>query len=242
MDDPGSFVVRVASTLRARPRRGARRADPFSPPYEPALHLGPIDPNEGPDGWHVLLNKFPVLPEHYLLVPERFVPQRAPLDRACFEAAHFALAALNGLLFYNAGTVAGASQPHRHLQLVALPLQPGLPPVPLLDAILESRLPVRFACAPTPSEPNAWMRTYRELLARCRWSSERPHNLLATRRWTWLVPRARECWQDVSVNALGFAGSLFVREPAQLERIRRAGPATVLRAVGLPPPMLWCQR
>jgi ATP adenylyltransferase len=62
-----------------------------------------------------------------------------------------------------------------------------------------------------------------------------PYNLLLTRRWMLLVPRSRERVASISVNALGFAGSLFVGERAQLNTVRRLGPMSVLRAVGLPP-------
>ena len=51
-----------------------------------------------------------------------------------------------------------------------------------------------------------------------------PYNLLATRRWMLLVPRSRDCFDSVPVNALGFAGSLFVRDEAQMQaaKARRA--------------------
>ncbi len=45
------------------------------------------------------------------------------------------------------------------------------------------------------------------------------------------MPRAREHFDSISVNALGFAGSLFVRDEAQLAAVKRAGPMAVLRAV-----------
>jgi ATP adenylyltransferase len=45
------------------------------------------------------------------------------------------------------------------------------------------------------------------------------------------VPRVRECYGTVSVNALGFAGSLFVKDTEQLETIRAAGPMNVLKRV-----------
>ncbi|MFN2646613.1 MAG: phosphorylase, partial [Burkholderiales bacterium] len=60
-----------------------------------------------------------------------------------------------------------------------------------------------------------------------------PYNLLATRRWMLLVPRGCERYESISVNALGFAGSLFVRSDVELERVRDAGPMAVLRAVTL---------
>ena len=61
-----------------------------------------------------------------------------------------------------------------------------------------------------------------------------PYNLLASRQWLLVVPRQFEKWQDVSVNALGYAGSLFVRSREQIERVRTEGPLSVLRAVGYP--------
>jgi ATP adenylyltransferase len=59
----------------------------------------------------------------------------------------------------------------------------------------------------------------------------RAYNLLATREWMMIVPRRRERYEGISVNALGFAGSLFVKDDAQLEIVRRTGPRAVLAAV-----------
>jgi ATP adenylyltransferase len=61
-----------------------------------------------------------------------------------------------------------------------------------------------------------------------------PYNLLVSRDWLLLVPRRCEKWQDVSVNSLGYAGSLFVRDREQIDRLRAAGPLTVLGAVSQP--------
>jgi ATP adenylyltransferase len=63
--------------------------------------------------------------------------------------------------------------------------------------------------------------------------SGRPYNLLLTREWMLFVPRARESWQGVSVNALGFAGTLLLRDADALERVRAAGPMAVLSHVGV---------
>jgi ATP adenylyltransferase len=46
-----------------------------------------------------------------------------------------------------------------------------------------------------------------------------------------LVPRRREHYAGISVNALGFAGSLFVPNPADLDEVRRLGPLRILAAV-----------
>lgn len=49
-------------------------------------------------------------------------------------------------------------------------------------------------------------------------------NLLVTRRWMLAVPRQREDFQGVSINALGFAGSLFARDEQQFATIASGGP------------------
>jgi ATP adenylyltransferase len=49
-----------------------------------------------------------------------------------------------------------------------------------------------------------------------------------------LVPRTLERVECISVNALGFAGSLFVRDTAQMQIIRGLGPMTVLERVAVP--------
>lgn len=57
------------------------------------------------------------------------------------------------------------------------------------------------------------------------------YNLIATRRWMVVVPRRRECWDGVSVNALGFTGCLLVKEMEGMELVKRVGGMTVLREV-----------
>jgi ATP adenylyltransferase len=59
------------------------------------------------------------------------------------------------------------------------------------------------------------------------------YNLLATRRWMLVVPRSRERFESISVNAFGFAGSLFVRSREQAARVREHGPMAVLREVAV---------
>jgi ATP adenylyltransferase len=49
-----------------------------------------------------------------------------------------------------------------------------------------------------------------------------------------LVPRTQEHFGTISVNALGFAGSLFARDTAEMDALRAAGPMGALRAVAVP--------
>ncbi len=228
------------------------RGNPFLPP-DPALTVGEISPT------HVgVLNKYPVVAHHLLVVTKRYVPQEEPLDRDDFAAIATCLGEIDGLAFYNAGPEAGASEPHKHLQLVPLPLGPGAWGVPM-EALFDSwsaagavlqllRLPFRHAFAllepSLDDRERAADRThalYRAAMAAIGAVEEgaandepertAPYNLLVTRRWMLAVPRSRERYDSISVNALGFAGSLFVRDAAGMQRLRAAGPMKVLRTV-----------
>ncbi len=46
-----------------------------------------------------------------------------------------------------------------------------------------------------------------------------------------LVPRLREHFETISVNALGFAGSLLARDEREMALLIRTGPMAVLRHV-----------
>lgn len=237
------FIVRQVDSLARketeRRRTSASAADPFLPP-DPRLTVGAIS-----DTHLAVLNKFNVLPCHLLLVTRRFAPQESLLDRADLDALRRALTSLDGLAFYNGGAAAGASQPHKHLQLVGLPLADAGPPIPLEPRLLgeddAARAPLPFAHALARIDIGTadLHRVYRDLLERigiravardgldCQ---SAPYNLLATRRWMLAVPRIAACVDGVSVNALAFAGSLFVKDATQLQAIRRRGPMDVLRA------------
>jgi len=166
-----------------------------------------------------------VMADHLLVVTRRFASQDELLDASDFTSLAALLGQLDWLAFYNGGRVAGASQARKHLQLVPLPLASEVPtPVPLEPRY--GSLPFAHAFASI----GGMEATYQRLLAR--WPGA-PYNLLVTRRWMLVVPRRQEHYETISINALGFAGSLFVRTRAELELVRRAGPMKVLAAVTL---------
>jgi ATP adenylyltransferase len=237
------FVLRTVSSLARKDEahRAAATSDPLGD-YEPSLFVADLAPSHD-----VLLNKFQVLDNHVLIVTRRFERQERLLTVEDFAALATCLAAIDGLGFYNGGAQAGASQPHKHLQLVPLPLaRESADEVPM-ERVLGSgaQLPFRHAfarLAPHATAPEVHA-VYRELLHRCGISAvatadgemqSAPYNLLVRRGWMLVVPRSRERFESISVNALGFAGSLFLRSQEALERVRAAGPMQVLRAVAVP--------
>jgi ATP adenylyltransferase len=224
LDDAGGrFQVRVMAGLEARQRAPKTPGDPFAWPWRGDLVVGDVSPTHG-----CLLNKFPVFPNHLLLVTRAYEPQDAwltPEDgdalRRCLDEGGETLG------FYNGGTGAGASQPHKHLQVV--PLRASLEPM-----IRAGTLPVPHALVDTPTTGAALAAEASRLLNALHVAPGAPWNLLATREWLLVVPRAAESFEGLSVNSLGFAGSLLVKDRAQLERLREVGPMAVLRAVGCP--------
>ena len=95
----------------------AEFADPFSPDAiaaEPRLVVRPAVFGD----YALVLNKYPVLGNHALLVTRAFSPQDWRLNKRDLDALHRSATAAGALGFYNSDGVAGASQLHRHFQLV----------------------------------------------------------------------------------------------------------------------------
>ena len=254
------FSVRRLSTLRekelARRAQDRTGGDPFLPPHPDLLVAGV-------SATHVaVLNRFPVIRHHLLLVTREAEDQELPLTAADFRALARCLAEVDGLAFYNSHPEAGASQPHRHLQIVPFPVGDGPAPTPV-DAVLapvlqdpgRATLPAyRFEHAVCPLPASAWHAVamgepaarvaealalaYRALASRLGLAltagrPTAPYNLLVTRRWMVLVPRRRASFEGVSVNALGFAGSLLIKDREGLETVRRRGPLAILAGVAV---------
>jgi ATP adenylyltransferase len=60
---------------------------------------------------------------------------------------------------------------------------------------------------------------------------EGAYNLLLTRQWMLLVPRSRERFESISLNALAFAGALLVRDERQMAALKKHGPMSALKHV-----------
>jgi ATP adenylyltransferase len=259
------FFVRVLANLvrkdadRVERERAAAAGKPANPflPWEPDLFVADVSPT------HVaILNKFNVVDRHLLVITREFAEQRALLTPQDFDAILRCQREFDSLAFYNGGTEAGASQAHKHLQLVPLPLAPEGPAVPIEPLLraaggaagavatapgLDFRHAfVRFVSAgdgdrgPDAAEAHA---AYRAALGSLDLASPAapdpllqrgPYCLLLARGWMLVVPRSREHFGPISVNSLGFAGALLVRDEAQLRGLEEVGPMAALRATGFP--------
>lgn len=250
------FQVRVVSTLMRRRldealarSDGGKPANPFLP-YEENMFVADVS-----DSHVCLLNKYPVIDYHTLIVTRAFEPQESPLNLRDFEALWRCMWEYPALGFYNGGAEAGASQPHKHLQLVRLPLadsaslpiEPILSPKPMDDrpttlggipfthayaALDAARMPTIEAAARYSLD------LYRTTLRATGMVADAgpppllpPYNLLITSTFLLLIPRSRPSFESVAVNALGFAGSFFVPDMQGFVAIRRMGPMELLAQV-----------
>ncbi|MGG6239072.1 ATP adenylyltransferase family protein [Nodosilinea sp. AN01ver1] len=254
------FLVRILANLTRKEKadlvqqKQQQAGQPVNPflPYDPDLFVANLSAT------HLcLLNKYNVVDHHILIVTRAFEDQDTWLTLADFEALAIAMADMDGLAFYNGGRLAGASQRHKHLQLVPPPLCPDRSPLPLATIIAalgdiadvdgpvrSPRLPFHHAILPLIdlplAEPGAsgkvLLAAYQSLLTHLGgdWHQSPaafPYNLLVTRRWMVAVARQQEQYQSIPVNSLGFAGSLLVKNLEQLELLKTLGPMTVLEQV-----------
>ncbi|AFZ33667.1 ATP adenylyltransferase [Stanieria cyanosphaera PCC 7437] len=252
------FLVRTLANLarKEQAKQKQKTKKNFNPflPYEQDLFVCDLSAT------HLcLLNKFNVVAHHLLIVTRAFEAQENLLNLQDFSALWTCLTEIDGLAFYNGGQVAGASQPHKHLQLVPLPFIPDRSHLPIESALANvvfeqavgkiPHFPFHHAIAFLDMAPDCAITEAAEILLDSYYKllktvglkiepqqivQPSAYNLLATRQWMLLIPRSQEAFQSIAVNSLGFAGSLFVRDPQQMQLLKELSPITVLTKVAYP--------
>ncbi|MGF1459329.1 MAG: phosphorylase [Leptolyngbyaceae cyanobacterium] len=255
IDGQIAFTVRLIDSLARKEKAQHSGASPSKVdnpflPYEQDLFVANLSAT------HVcLLNKFNVVDHHFLIVTREYASQQEWLTPADFAALARCLQEINGLGFFNGGTAAGASQHHKHLQLIPLsdtiPMADVIHHPPFLaqcEASCQLPLPFRHGVSPlrglwTNQADAAVGQTlherYRALMTSlgidpAAAQPNAPYNLLITREWMMAVRRSHPSYQGINVNSLGYAGWLLVKSTEQLEQLRQIGPLTLLTQVGLP--------
>ena len=238
-----SFELRhLLSATPKHLRAAGPKPNPFLP-WDQRLEVERIG-----DSHVVILNKYPVQSAHMLLITQTWQPQTGWLSLDDWRALALVDATTTGLWFFNSGPNAGASQPHRHLQL--LPRAAGEPicarqdwfrrcaadPTVLADDPLFRSS--RVAPLTSPLTGETLHRIYLSLAGELGLGSPSndscprgAYNLLLSRQWMAIVRRQTEGIRGFSVNALGFAGSLLSTDESDREWIQRSGPEALLRAV-----------
>jgi sulfate adenylyltransferase (ADP) / ATP adenylyltransferase len=120
------FIVRILTNLIRKEKANENKPKDFNPflPYDQDLFVVNIS-----DTHLCLLNKY---------VTREFEHQKTLINLSDFIALCACLKQIDGLAFYNAGKIAGASVRHKHLQIVPLSLVENQPNIPIESVINDS--------------------------------------------------------------------------------------------------------
>jgi sulfate adenylyltransferase (ADP) / ATP adenylyltransferase len=125
-NDKIQFQLRFSPALASKPKAPARPEGPGTKPFNPfenpasALLVAQLPPAHT-----LVLNKFSVVPEHFLLITKEVKPQTHILEVDDLEATYACIQAYQAegqelFAYFNSGEHSGASQPHRHVQLLSI--------------------------------------------------------------------------------------------------------------------------
>ena len=244
MGDGGSrFELRhLLSATPKHLRASGPKPNPFLP-WDQRLEVDRIG-----DSHVVILNKYPVQTSHMLLITQDWQPQTGWLSMEDWQSLARIDATTTGLWFFNSGPDAGASQPHRHLQL--LPRAAGEricarddwfrrcaqnTTMSAQDPLLRSSRVAAISSTLTGETlQDLYLALAQDLGLGHPTTDDCPrgaYNLLLSREWMAIVRRRREGIRGFSVNALGFAGSLLSTEASDRQWIQDSGPEALLQAV-----------
>ncbi len=199
------------------------------------------------DEFTLVLNKFSVIPNHFLCITKEFKPQTSPLNPKELLATYNILKQINEqsgerfIAFYNCGEESGASQSHKHIQFLPLTeknislfpdelvggTQELTPKKPRLES---TKVPFANYIVPIPNETEK-IKIDEDLLGqlfitalsrtlttlRDSGSSGISFNVVMTTRWILLVPRKQETYEGISINSLGVVGILLAKNEKELE-------------------------
>ncbi|KAF2399390.1 Ap4A phosphorylase-like protein II [Trichodelitschia bisporula] len=173
-NDSGLFQLRYCPALGKKPTpqsdSSPKKIDPFENP-DKDLFITDV-PKADPTHF-LILNKFPVIAQHFIIATKLNKPQTRVLEEDDLDLTYACLQAWSeqeaegksGKLFafFNSGEHSGASQPHRHIQFLPVERMVGSEAAPkwqpLLDMIAASKdpselkLPFFYAWQPIPPDP-----------------------------------------------------------------------------------------
>ena len=87
--------------------------DPFLPPFEEGVFIADLSNTH-----RLIFNKYMIAENHVLVITRIFQPQFHTIASESFYAMYMTLDALHGFAFYNSDKKAGASQSHKHYQVI----------------------------------------------------------------------------------------------------------------------------
>ena len=235
--DKKDFIIRKLDTSKfKKDLKIGPKINPFNP-WDKPLEIEKIGKTH-----QLILNKYPVQIGHILLITNKWMPQNGWLDINDWYAIKTVNNDTSGLWFFNSGPLAGASQPHRHIQLLRRDIRENVCPrdnwfLNFNKYKVNNKLFKNIIVRPFNFTHNIYdiYRIYVELSMDIGLGNplkdkipKKPYNLLITNRWIALIKRANDKILGFSVNALGFAGYLLVTEKSDTRYLKLNGPEILL--------------
>ncbi len=222
------------------------KANPFIP-WDSRLEIETIN-----DSHILILNKYPVQIGHMLLITNGWMPQNGWLNVVDFEAISKVDNDTSGLWFFNSSKEAGASQPHRHFQLLRRNNSEIICPrynwfnSLLFDhknikSDISSSIAIRARDKKNNTKADELFNAYKSMCSDMELGDEnnhkkplKPYNLLITKDWIALVLRFTDKSYGFSINALGFAGYFLGTKSSNIDILTKYGPDKILKQVVAP--------
>ena len=219
------------------------KKNPFIP-WDPRLEIQPIN-----DKHTLILNKYPVQLGHMLLITNNWEPQNGWLTLDDFEAIINVDNDTTGLWFFNSSREAGASQPHRHFQLLPRHFNESICPrydwfYSLLNNKNHKNSKISHCISIKPrsknvkSNANDLFQSYKSMVIDMDLgdidTNSKPlksYNLLITPSWISLITRGKDRSNGFNINALGFAGYFLGTKNSNVDILIKYGPEEILRNV-----------
>ena len=220
------------------------KQNPFSP-WEPALEISKIN-----DSHVLILNKYPVELGHMLLITNKWKPQNGWIGYEDWEAINKVDFDTNGLWFFNSCKQAGASQPHRHFQLLRRNDKQNVCPryryfenrisgIKIEDDILhENAFVIKRNRKDFKTSYVELIDLYYKLCTKGKlgnpYKDEKPllpYNLLITNDWISLITRKIDFACGFNINALGFAGYFLAKSKTKSKWLKENGSSELLKEV-----------
>ena len=228
-------LVRRISDEKCQKESKSVKINPFLPP-DPRTLIKSIALENGAS-YNLFFNKYCVAPMHLLLTTVEFVFQDSHLNWDDFRAVKLVLEEFssdeaNWMVFYNCGMLSGASQPHKHIQLILIseggkvPLRPSD-----MEEIYGSMHFYSFSSDSTDDDVlKNWYDSYTKLMSYVK--DGRSTNVLFTKKWMLVVPRKQLGLRDWNPNSLIFVGYFLSRSDEETKMIKEIGPLNIIKSLG----------
>lgn len=234
------YVITVVPHLKKKPSSELTSSEnlekefnPFNPPDPSLVVLSDYSSN-----YAVVLNKFPIIPNHFLMITHIPFSQSLPLPPDDLLAAFELLRAANSqsgqrhLGFFNCGPSSGASVNHRHIQFLTVPTESQYRPFPDLIRDHQSMTAdVKFEhIVVRLSDEVTLDAAYAKILARLLTvfknlrmeglQCDKSYNFIFTEEWAVGIPRSNKASDSgIGINGVGVVGMMLAKGADEVQKI-----------------------